>query len=128
MHGTTTGRDIFEAVEKSVKAEALISEQLRPEKLGVFTVSIVKKQSVTERLLHENELCFHCVSLSECAGRGAELRTAAKFFSLRVFYQMMEGKGGSEWMDPKDCLRDPEDYTVGGYTPGRYYQARQFLG
>ena len=23
---------------------------------------------------------------------------------------------------------DPEDYTGGGYTPGRYYQARQFSG
>ncbi|CAB1427952.1 unnamed protein product [Pleuronectes platessa] len=46
----------------------------------------LKKQSVTERLLHENELCFHCVSLSECARRGAELRTAFLYllFSLTL--------------------------------------------
>ena len=28
--------------------------------------------------------------------------TAAKFHSFRVFYQLMEWKGGSEHMDPKD--------------------------
>ena len=72
---------------KPTAAPALIAEQLWPEKLCVFTVSIVLGHKVTYRLLHVNELWSHCVSLWAIEwGRGPGACVPLLVFHMRAWY------------------------------------------